>query len=650
MTFNGQIPGPTLRATEGDAIRLTLIVPTDETFAYGIGTNVADIPITASERTLPGESRTICFEANKPGIYRYNSTGVDFIGMEKQVFSGMYGMIIVDPANGYKKLMVTDGTDRIFYSSDVLEFQLQYSQLYLDNDGNFDIGAMLNHDNTHTVVNGMSFGYGPPLGYGPNELCASPNTTELTQLYEIPLPWSEQNSLQYLPQIISVPVDEPVRWFISNHGDEPLIFSIQDEILERVTLQDSVIAQAVDRWTVEPHQGVVVDVLFEEPGTYFAINENGDAEVKGAKSAIVAGDILGCLSSIPSICNPSDSVPPIGNNSVEQKTILHGLYTDERQQEILQLTNVIQPDDLQLSSFCGSDHSNREISGEVNYEITFQHETGKYRIKDNWANISPFSIDEIDASIVYGGASALDMTAIETTEDSGVFEGEFLGRDTLVPTQLEPTSAGLGYSPGGQEMILDSHYFGCASEISTFNTESFQDGDYTAVWGSDTYCTLGCSKVTIYDTNLLEGTSADVVVTIRDMAGNREVLELNAYNPKAGPGYYGTSADLKLNGFVDGDVIEFQYKDVTGIMTRHCQTPGNGGGCTGLVCPPPTGGNCNGLVCLAPLQQTSSGVAPEDVICNQNLELIIKNSVGSPACVTESTAEKLVSRGWGSYP
>ena len=157
-------------------------------------------------------------------------------------------------------------------------------------------------------------------------------------------------------------------------------------------------------------------------------------------------------------------------------------------------------------------------------------------------------------------------------------------------------------------------------------------------------------KVTIYDTNLLEGTSADVVVTIRDMAGNRGVLELNAYNPKAGPGYYGTSADLKLNGFVDGDVIEFQYKDVTGIMTRHCQTPGHGGGCTGLVCPPPTGGNCNGLVCLAPLQQTSSGVAPEDVICNQNLELIIKNSVGSPACVTESTAEKLVSRGWGSYP
>ena len=54
----------------------------------------------------------------------------------------MYGITIVDPANGYKKLMVekTSGSgelDRKFYDADALEFQLQYNQLYLTPEGNY---------------------------------------------------------------------------------------------------------------------------------------------------------------------------------------------------------------------------------------------------------------------------------------------------------------------------------------------------------------------------------------------------------------------------------------------------------------------------------------------------------------------------------
>ena len=56
--------------------------------------------------------------------------------MDQHVLSGMYGIAIVDPANGYKKLMVekTSGSGelkRMFYDADALEFQLQYNQLYL---------------------------------------------------------------------------------------------------------------------------------------------------------------------------------------------------------------------------------------------------------------------------------------------------------------------------------------------------------------------------------------------------------------------------------------------------------------------------------------------------------------------------------------
>ena len=50
---------------------------------------------------------------------------------------------------------------------------------------------------------------------------------------------------------------------------------------------------------------------------------------------------------------------------------------------------------------------------------------------------------------------------------------------------------------------------------------------------------------------------------------------------------------------------------------------------------------------VAPLKQVESGVAPQEVDCG-DMVLVIKTSTGSPACVKESTAEKLVSLGWGT--
>jgi len=49
---------------------------------------------------------------------------------------------------------------------------------------------------------------------------------------------------------------------------------------------------------------------------------------------------------------------------------------------------------------------------------------------------------------------------------------------------------------------------------------------------------------------------------------------------------------------------------------------------------------------LAPLKQISLGVIASDVVCKEGLELIIKASTGSPACVSSSTALALVDRGW----
>ena len=51
-----------------------------------------------------------------------------------------------------------------------------------------------------------------------------------------------------------------------------------------------------------------------------------------------------------------------------------------------------------------------------------------------------------------------------------------------------------------------------------------------------------------------------------------------------------------------------------------------------------------------PLMQIIHGIVPEAVKCNEELDLILKYSDGSPACVKSSTADKLVERGWGTIP
>ena len=53
---------------------------------------------------------------------------------------------------------------------------------------------------------------------------------------------------------------------------------------------------------------------------------------------------------------------------------------------------------------------------------------------------------------------------------------------------------------------------------------------------------------------------------------------------------------------------------------------------------------------LSPLKQFSLGILPIDVKCRMGFELLLKITTGTPACVTPSTADKLVSYGWGARP
>ena len=170
MSFSQQVPGPTIRVTQGDVIKMTLTIPSDEVTGHGNDMHASQISGLNFDSINPGDPpKVYCYIAEAAGVFKYHCSGVHLIGMDQHVLSGMYGIAIVDPAKGYKKLMVekTSGSgmlDRQFYDADALEFQLQYQQLYVTPDGIYDQGAMFQHHNTASTVNGQQFGYFPKYG------------------------------------------------------------------------------------------------------------------------------------------------------------------------------------------------------------------------------------------------------------------------------------------------------------------------------------------------------------------------------------------------------------------------------------------------------------------------------------------------------
>ncbi len=101
MAFNEQSPGPTLRVTEGDTVRVTLVNRLSEpTSVHWHGLHVPNAMDGVSSSILPpiqpGSSKTYEFMASHAGTFMYHphGPGVNDVG---QIDRGLYGLFIIDP-------------------------------------------------------------------------------------------------------------------------------------------------------------------------------------------------------------------------------------------------------------------------------------------------------------------------------------------------------------------------------------------------------------------------------------------------------------------------------------------------------------------------------------------------------------------------
>jgi manganese oxidase len=98
-TYNGQVPGPTIRATEGDRVRVTF---------RNLGTHPHSIHFhgwhppamdgaLAGQEVEPGDAFVYEFDADPFGLHLYHCHTVP---LKRHIHKGLYGTFIVDPRGG----------------------------------------------------------------------------------------------------------------------------------------------------------------------------------------------------------------------------------------------------------------------------------------------------------------------------------------------------------------------------------------------------------------------------------------------------------------------------------------------------------------------------------------------------------------------
>ena len=93
-TFDGRVPGPTLRVTQGDTVDFTLV--NHGMMPHSIDFHAAQIaPSRVYTNVMPGDSIEFRWSPQVPGAFLYHC-GTAPVAMH--IANGMYGALIVDPA------------------------------------------------------------------------------------------------------------------------------------------------------------------------------------------------------------------------------------------------------------------------------------------------------------------------------------------------------------------------------------------------------------------------------------------------------------------------------------------------------------------------------------------------------------------------
>lgn len=138
-TFNGTVPGPTIRATEGDLVRIHFINNGSKSHTMHFhGIHPAEMD-GVFETVGPGGGQfTYEFEAGPVGVHPYHC---HVMPLEEHISHGLYGVYIVDPKiarpQADEMVMVLNGFDtdfdaeNNFYAANTIPFYYQHHPIQI---------------------------------------------------------------------------------------------------------------------------------------------------------------------------------------------------------------------------------------------------------------------------------------------------------------------------------------------------------------------------------------------------------------------------------------------------------------------------------------------------------------------------------------
>ena len=139
-TFNGTVPGPTIRATEGDIVRINFVNNgSKEHTIHFHGTHPAGMDGVFEPVGGNGGRFVYEFEAGPVGVHPYHC---HIMPLEEHIVHGLYGVFIVDPKEGRapadEMVMVLNGldtdfdTENNFYAANTIPFYYQHHPIQIN--------------------------------------------------------------------------------------------------------------------------------------------------------------------------------------------------------------------------------------------------------------------------------------------------------------------------------------------------------------------------------------------------------------------------------------------------------------------------------------------------------------------------------------
>ncbi|HEV2671872.1 MAG TPA: multicopper oxidase domain-containing protein [Gemmatimonadales bacterium] len=231
-TFDGRVPGPVLRVTEGDTVDFTLV--NQAPMPHSLDFHAAEIaPTRAYVNLMPHDSLHYRFVARVPGAFMYHC-GTAPVALH--IANGMYGAIIVDPRQGRPA-----AKEFVFVQS---EF---YTKTLADSTRTIDWEKLLGLAPDYVVFNGRE--------------------------------------AEYAKHPIRVGVGERLRLYVVNAGPNRFsAFHVVGAIFDRVFLDASLThpLEGVQTVTVPVGGGAIFETRLVEAGTYPFVSHAFADATKGA--------------------------------------------------------------------------------------------------------------------------------------------------------------------------------------------------------------------------------------------------------------------------------------------------------------------------------------------------------------------------------